>query len=173
LVSSANALKAAGDAEHIFTWDNGKGRFAEGKAPKGMAGWTGDSIDVPTPTPVPVVKGETPIVVSHHSKNGWWDDPFDAMVSFEKLRTQLVPAHIKRNELAPLGQKATAFFKEVQKHGIMGKPFAAMRSGYYAAVASTLFDLKKPKDAAYYLKIALGYQADNAEALALKGKMGK
>ena len=173
MVSSASALKGASDAEHIFTWDNGKGRFAEGKAPKGMAGWTGDSIDIPTPTPVPVVKGETPVVVSHPSKSGWWDEPFDAGKSYEKLKTQLVPMHIKRNELAPLGQKATAFFKEVQKQGITGKPFAAMRSGYYTAVASSLFDLKKSKDAAYYLKIALGYQADNAEALALKAKMGQ
>lgn len=175
LASSSDVPKSASDADHVFSWDSGKIRFAEGKAPRGMAGWTGESIDVPTPTPAPIVKtASTPVVVaSHPSANGWWDEPFDMAKSFEKLKNQLVPMHIKRNELALLGQKATAYFKELQKRGVVGKEFAAMRSGYYTAVASSLLGQNKPKDAAYYLKIALGFQADNVEALALKEKLSK
>jgi hypothetical protein len=85
----------------------------------------------------------------------------------------LVPQLIGKNQIAVLGQKANAFFKEAQKNGVKGKDFADMRSSYYTAVASSLLNAGRAKDAAYYLKIALSYQPDNAEALALKAKIGQ
>ncbi len=170
LVSAKETPKDKDSAEHVFMWDNTKNLFAENTY-KGVAGWGGDSILRPTPTSVPQM-AKVPSA-SHPSLTGWWDEPFDANKSFTRLKTELVPQLIQKNQIAVLGQKANAFFKEAQKNGVKSKDFAVMRSGYYTAVASTLLDMKRNKDAAYYLKIALSYQSDNADALALKGKLGQ
>lgn len=169
-VSSQEQPKNASAAEHVFVWDKNNTQLVEASY-KGIAGWAGESILLPTPTAVPVQVAKVSQPVSHPSANGWWDEPFDANKSFGRLKTELVPQLIQKNQIAVLGQKATAFFKEVQKNGVKGKAFAAMRSGYYAAVATTLFNMNKAKDAAFYLKIALSYQSDNADALALKAKI--
>ncbi len=170
-VSSQEQPKNASAAEHVFVWDKANGQLVEASY-KAVAGWEGDSILLPTPTAVPQVQvAKAAQAVSHPSANGWWDEPFDANKSFGRLKTELVPQLIQKNQIAVLGQKATAFFKEAQKNEIKGKEFAGMRSGYYAAVATTLFNMNKAKDAAFYLKIALSYQSDNADALALKAKM--
>jgi len=170
LVSAKATPKDTNSAEHVFMWDKTKNLFAENTY-KGVAGWAGDSILQPTPTAVPQVAKA--IAVSHPLSTGWWDEPFDANKSFARLKTELVPQLIQKNQIAVLGQKANAFFKEAQKNGVKGKDFAVMRSGYYTAVASTLLDMKRNSDAAYYLKIALSCQSDNADALALKGKLGQ
>jgi hypothetical protein len=171
LVSSKEQPKNASSAEHTFVWDKTKLVLAEASY-KSVAGWEGDSILQPTPTAIPAAQlAQAAKAASHPSANGWWDEPFDANKSFARLKTELVPDLIQKNQISVLGQKATAFFKEAQKNGLKGKDFAAMRSGYYAAVASTLFNMNKAKDAAFYLKIALSYQADNAEALGLKVKI--
>lgn len=168
LVSSKSTPKDNDSAEHVFLWDKTKNLFAEATY-KGVAGWEGDSILLPTPTTIPQVVQAAP--ASHPSANGWWDEPFDANKSFTRLKTELVPQLIGKNQIAVLGQKANAFFKEAQKNGVQGKDFIAMRSGYYTAVASSLLNASRAKDAAYYLKIALSYQPDNAEAQTLKAKM--
>ena len=51
------------------------------------------------------------------------------------------------------------------------KDVNALRASYYAAVASTLLDMGNKKDANYYLKTALSFQADNPDALAVKEKL--
>jgi hypothetical protein len=171
LVSATAVPKNNSSAEHVFEWDKTKSLFAEASY-KSVAGWEGDSILLPTPTAIPVQVAKTnPVAVSHPSATGWWDEPFDANKSYLVLKTQLVPQLIQKNQIAALGQKANAFFKEAQKNGVKGKDFSVMRSGYYTAVASALLDMNKAKDAAYYLKIALSYQSDNAEAVALKAKI--
>jgi len=171
LVSSKEQPKGESNAEHVFVWDKTSLQLAEASY-KGIAGWTGDSILQPTPTPLPQSQvAQAAKLVTHPSSEGWWDEPFDANKSFDRLKTELVPQLIPKNQIVALGQKANAFFKKAQQAGVKGKDFAAMRSGYYAAVANTLFNLNKTKDAAFYLKIALGYQADNADALALKAKL--
>jgi hypothetical protein len=174
LVSAKALPKDSGSAEHVFSWDKAKNLFVE-TGYKGAAGWEGDSILLPTPTAIPpskpVLAKNPPAAVGNHSATIWWNVPFDANKTFLRLKTELVPQLIQKNQIMALGQKANAFFKEAQKNGVKGKDFAAMRSGYYTAVSSTLLDMKRTKDAAFYLKIALSYQTDNAEALALKGKM--
>lgn len=170
LVSAKAMPKNDDSADHVFNWDKTKNLFVEATY-KGVAGWQGDSILLPTPTAIPQVAQAPKLAVSHPSPTGWWDEPFDANKTFSRLKTELVPQLIQKNQIAVLGQKANAFFKEAQKNGVKGKEFAVMRSGYYTAVASTLLDMKRNSDAAYYLKIALSYQPDNAEALALKAKI--
>jgi hypothetical protein len=171
LVSATAMPKNNSSAEHVFEWDKTKSLFAEASC-KSVAGWEGDSILLPTPTAVPVQLAQAgkPVAVQI-APNGWWEVPFDANKSYLQLKTELVPQLIQKNQIASLGQKANAFFKEAQKNGVKGKDFAAMRSGYYTAVASSLFNLNRAKDAAFYLKIALSYQSDNVEAQALKAKM--
>jgi hypothetical protein len=171
LVSAKEIPKDNDSADHVFTWDKTKNLFVEASY-KRVAGWEGDSILLPTPTAIPQMVQAAP-AISYPSANGWWDEPFDANKSFARLKTELVPQLIGKNQIAGLGQKANAFFKEAQKNGVKGKDFADMRSGYYTAVASSLFTASRAKDAAYYLKIALSYQPDNAEALALKTKIGQ
>ena len=102
---------------------------------------------------------------------GWWDEPMDAQASLTKLDTELVPGLLKKGQIVTLGQKASAFFNELQKEKVPMKEINGMRSSYYAAVASTLLDMGNKKDAAYYLKIALSFQSDNADALAVKEKL--
>jgi hypothetical protein len=171
LVSAQSMPKDSGSAEHVFNWDNTKNSFIEASY-KSVAGWEGDSILLPTPTAVPVQVAQAGKPTAPQiAPNGWWEVPFDANKSYMKLKTEMVPALIQKNQMAPLGQKANAFFKEAQKSGVAGKGFAAMRSGYYTAVASALLNANRAKDAAYYLKIDLSYQSDNAEALALKAKL--
>jgi len=176
--SSKELPKDKDGAEHVFSWSDAKGKFVEEKS-SGAAGWSGSSIEGPAP---PVVeakatvaeKDQEPVKVakaSHPSANGWWDEPIDIDASMTKLKTELVPDLLKKNQIAVLGQKAKAFFGELQKEGKKNTEINALRSSYYAAVASTLLDMGNKKDAAYYLKSALQFQADNADALAVKGKM--
>ena len=174
LVSAKALPKNVDSAEHVFTWDKTKNLFAEASYID-VAGWVGNSILFPTPTAIPQPKlvqvKNPPVAAGHPMGANWWDEPFDASKSFVRLKTELVPQLISKNQMPVLGQKANAFFKEAQKNGVKGKDFAAMRSGYYTAVASSLVSLSRAKDAAFYLKLALSFQADNAEALALKGKV--
>jgi hypothetical protein len=95
----------------------------------------------------------------------------DAQTSLIKLSTELVPQLIKKGQIVVLGQKAGAFFTELQKQKTPHETVNNMRSSYYASVASTLLDMGNKKDAAYYLKIALGFQADNPDALGIKAKL--
>ncbi len=177
--SSKNLPKEKADAEHVFSWDEAKSQYAEGKT-SSTAGWTGASISVPVTIAAVEEKSgksnETKAVVSapkagHPSKNGWWDDPLDAQAASVKLNTELTPRYIKKGQIAVLGQKARAFFGELQKKKVDGKSINGMRAGYYAAVASTLLDMGNKKDAMYYLKTAFSFQVDNPDALALKEKM--
>jgi hypothetical protein len=103
----------------------------------------------------------------------WWDEPFDAMAAFDKLRTQLVPDLIAKGQMAVLGKDAAAFFAQAKKDGATPEALSAMRCGYYTAIASQLFDQGRVKDAAYYLKIALSSQPNNPDTLALKAKLDK
>jgi len=175
--SSKEFAKDRSDAEHVLAWDDAKIQFVESKpAPGGPAGWTGASIAAAEvvaaiPATVASVPAEKPIPASHPSKNGWWDEPLDPQAALTKLKTELVPDLIKKNQVAVLGQKAKAFFAELQKQKMSGKDINGFRSSYYAAVASTMLDMGSKKDAAYYLKTALSFQSDNPDALALKEKM--
>lgn len=177
LCSSKDFPKDKADAEHVFSWDEAKSAFTEEKS-SSATGWTGASIAKPVPTEV---KTEPQTVAqasqspapkaSHPSKNGWWDDPLDPAAASAKLNSELVPDLIKKGQIAVLGQKAKAFFSELQKRKSSPEAINGFRAGYYAAVASTLLDSGKNKDAAYYLKLALSFQADNADALAVKAKL--
>ncbi len=177
--SSKVSPKEKNDAEHVFSWDEAKSQYAEGKTST-AAGWTGSSISAPATVvvaetkPVKVVEAK-PVVsepkTTHPSKNGWWDEPLDAQAASSKLNTELAPQYIRKGQIAVLGQKARALFSELQKKKVDGKSINGMRAGYYAAVASTLLDMGNKKDAAYYLKIAFSFQADNPDAVALKEKM--
>ncbi len=181
--SSKEMPKDRTDGEHVFSWDEGKSQYAEGKS-TGTAGWTGASISIPVvvvekkpvetvpKTFAPSVTTEKPIVkASHPSKNGWWDEPLDKDAGATKLRTELVPALIKKGDVAGLGKKAKAFFEVLDKKGVSQKEIASIRSGYYAAVASAVLDNGDAKGAKYYLKLALTLQADNPDALLLKEKI--
>lgn len=88
-----------------------------------------------------------------------------------KLKTELVPNLIKKDQVAVLGQKAKAFFAELQKQKVSGTDINNMRATYYAAVASTFSDMGSAKEAKFYLKTALSFQSDNPDALVLKDKM--
>lgn len=176
--SAKQFAKDRGDAEHILVWDAAKDKFIETKpAEGGMAGWSGSSIAVAETavskpaTVASVLTAEKPKKPTHSSGKGWWDEPLDAAASMMKLRTELVPDLIKKNQVPVLGQKASAFFNELQKAGKTRQEVNGMRASYYAAVASTLFDLGHKKDAAYYLKTAFTFQKDNEDALAVKEKM--
>ena len=159
------------EAEHEFAWDGAKDAFMEPKvAAGGLAGWAGDSIAQPKVESNPVTLA-TVKKVSHPSKNGWWDEPLDAAAASAKLNTELVPNLLKRGQIVVLGQKARALFEELQKQKVPTKDINGLRSSYYAAVASTLLDMGNKKDASYYLKTALSFQADNPDALALKAKL--
>jgi hypothetical protein len=176
--SSKGLPKDKDDAEHVFSWDAGKALFGEVQT-AGLAGWSGSSIMIPTTKVVeakasPVASQATPVnvvKVSHPSKDGWWDEPLDPQAAFQKLKMELVPETVKKGQIVVLGQKANSFFTEVKKKGVAGAEFAGMRAGYYAAVASALLDKGNPKDAAYYLKIAASFQADNPDVVALKEKL--
>src|ERR1039458_7120228 len=119
--SSKEFVKDRASAEHVLAWDDTKSQFAESQpAPGGLAGWSGASIAVPVvaetkPATVAAVQPPKPAKESHPSKNGWWDEPLDVQASSGKLNTELVPQLIKKNQIAVLGQKASAFFKELQK----------------------------------------------------------
>ncbi len=174
LCSSKEAPKDKPDAEHVFAWDEAKGQFADENVVTAANGWSGFSIAIATP--VVAAQAASPASVKpakpgRKSAAGWWDVPFDAQVSFDKLKKEIVPDRIKDNKIAQLGQDAKAFFQEAQKNGVKGKDFIAMRAGYYAAVANALYSLNHNKDAAYYLDLALKLQSDNPEGLALKEKM--
>lgn len=174
LCSSKEYAKDRNDAELVLAWDGTKSKFLTNKS--GVTGWTGSSIlvaEAPTPT---AQSKEVKLAVkpagkpSKPSANGWWDDPLDADAAMAKLKTELVPDLIGKNQLAVLGQKATAFFNEVKKKN-PGADIKGMRASYYAAVADTLLGQGKKKDAAYYVKTALSFQKDNADALAIKAKL--
>lgn len=169
--SSKSFPKDEGEAEHELVWDGAKDAFMEPKVPAGgLAGWTGDSIAQlkVESNPVTVAAIKKP---SHPSKTGWWDEPLDAAAASAKLNTELVPDLLKKGQIVVLGQKARAFFDELQKQKVPNKDINDLRSGYYAAVASTLLDMGNKKDASYYLKTALSFQADNADALAVKARL--
>ena len=176
--SSKEMPKDKDGAEHTFSWNEAKGRFADEKS-SGAAGWSGSSIEAPA---APVVEAKATVAdkttqpvkavkASHPSATGWWDEPLDTDAAMAKLKTELVPDLLKKNQIAVLGQKAKAFFGELQKEGKKNADINPLRATYYAAVASTLLDMGSKKDAAYYLKTAFSFQADNADALALKAKM--
>ncbi len=168
--ASKDFPKDEGSADHVFSWNGAQSRFAEAKpAAGGLAGWSGSSIAVPVVQTA--AAPQTVAAVHHASKNGWWDDPMDPQAASAKLNKELVPDLIKKGQIATLGQKAKAFFAELQKQKVSGKDINGMRSGYYTAVATTLLDMGSKKDAAYYLKIALSFQADNPDAVALKAKL--
>lgn len=176
--SSKAYPKDQSDAEHVLAWNGAKDEFLETQSPSGgMAGWSGASIAVPA-KPVeanPVTVASNPPVTSpkptHPSKNGWWEEPLDPQAASTKLDTELVPDLLKKGQIAVLGQKAKAFFSELQKQKTSAKDINVLRASYYAAVASTLLDMGNRKDAAFYLKTALNFQSDNPDALALKDKM--
>lgn len=174
--SSKQYAKERTDAEVILAWDTPKEKFMTNKS--GLTGWNGFSVLVaevpPTPTAVtvdtkPVVK--TAMKPGKPSVNGWWDEPFDSEAAMTKLKSELVPDLIKKNQVAVLGQKAAAFFNALQKKKTSAQDIKRMRASYYAAVADTLLEMGKKKDAAYYLKTAFSFQKDNADALAVQGKM--
>lgn len=184
LVSTKEEPKDKGSAEHVISWNEAKGEFVEANAPAGgVAGWSGFSIAAPS---VPIVEAKVDtkpntispdtapaqsVKASHPSANGWWDEPLDITASTNKLKTELVPQYIKKGQIAVLGQKAKAFFMALQKHGSTAAQVNSSRASYYAAVASSLFDGGNAKDAKFYLKTALSFQADNPDALALKDKI--
>ncbi|HVZ80983.1 MAG TPA: hypothetical protein VHE12_09355 [bacterium] len=174
--SSKGYAKDRTDAELILAWEPTKEKFLTTKS--GVAGWTGTSIlvaEAPA-TPTPGNKG-TEVVskpaakTSKPSADGWWDDPLDPQAAMLKLKNELIPALIKGNQIAVLGQKAKIFFAALEKQGTPAKDISGMRSSYYASVASVLADMGKKKDAAYYLKIALGFQKDNPDAMAVQAKL--
>ncbi len=178
LASSKENPKDAGDAEHVFAWDEAQSKYLEGKS-NGAAGWSGASIEVPAapaavkpvvPSPA-LASSAAPPAGTRPSKNGWWDEPLAADTAGAKLKTELVPDLIKKGEIAVLGQKAKALFAALEKNGTSAKEITGIRSGYYAAVASATLDNGNAKDAKYYLKLALQLQADNPDALALKEKI--
>ncbi len=175
--SSKEFAKDRSDAEHVLAWDDAKKQFAESKAaPGGSAGWSGTAIaiaEVPETKPavVAAVPAEKPLKESHPSKNGWWDEPLDPPTAMTKLKAELVPNLIKKNQVAVLGQKAKSFFAELQKQKVASKDINGMRASYYAAVASTFSDMGSAKEAKFYLKTALSFQSDNPDALALKDKI--
>ncbi len=175
--SSKEFAKDRNDAEHVLAWDDAKGKFLESKPTSGgTAGWSGTSIAVAEaaetqPATVAAAPAEKPVQESHPSKNGWWDEPLDPPTALSKLKTDLVPTLIKKDQVAVLGQKAKAFFIELQKQKVSEKDISSMRATYYAAVASTFLDLGSAKEAKFYLKTALSFQSDNPDALALKDKM--
>jgi hypothetical protein len=175
--SSKAFPKDESEAEHVLAWDGTRDWFAEPKpATGGLAGWSGDSIAQEKIEPTPVIVASAPATAasvksSHLSKNGWWDEPLDPQAASTKLDTELVPDLIKKNQIAVLGQKAKALFSELQKEKVDAKTINGLRSSYYAAVASTLLDMGSKKDAGYYLKIALSFQADNPDALTVKEKL--
>lgn len=176
--SSKTFPKDKSDSEHVLAWDNTKDQFIESKpAAGGLAGWSGASILPPEeasttkPATVASIPTEKTPKSSHHSAKGWWDEPLDAQASLTKLNTEMVPQLIKKGQIVVLGQKAGAFFTELQKEKTPSKDIKGMRASYYAAVASTLLDMGLKKDASYYLKIAFSFQADNTDALAVKAKL--
>ncbi len=175
--SSKDFVKDRNDAEHVLDWDGAKKQFVESKAALGgPAGWSGTSIAVAEvaenkPAIAPAASNEKPVKESHPSKNGWWDEPLDPQTAMTKLNTELVPNLIKKDQVAVLGQKAKAFFNELQKEKVPGKDINGMRASYYAAVASTFSDQGSGKEAKFYLKTALSFQSDNPDALALKEKL--
>jgi hypothetical protein len=124
---------------------------------------------IPTTVPQPIASS-TPAQVS---SDNWWSMPFDALASFEKLKTQMVPEMIGKGQMAALDKNATAFFNAAQKDGASEKDVMSLKAGYYAAVASEFFTRKQAEDAAIYLNTAFSIQADNVDALALKVKMDK
>ena len=172
--SSKTFPKEEGEAEHVLAWDGAKDAFVEPKvAAGGLAGWSGDSIAQPKveSNPVTVVSASKGLKPSHPSKNGWWDEPLDLSAASTKLNTELVPDLLKKGQIVVLGQKARAFFEELQKEGKKNSEINPLRASYYAAVSDTLLGMGQKKDAAYYLKTALSFQADNADALAVKAKL--
>lgn len=174
LCSSKAFPKDEGDAEHILVWDGGKDSFAEPKAAAGgLVGWSGDSLAQPKVETAPVTVASVPKLVkaSHPSKNGWWDEPLDASAASTKLDSELAPDLLKKGQIVVLGQKAKAFFGELQKEKTPAKDINSMKASYYAAVASTLLDMGNKKDAGYYLKTAFSFQADNPDAAAVKAKL--
>ena len=183
LCSSKESPKDTGGAEHVFSWDELKSRYSEGKS-SGPAGWSGSSIAVPvaaaapkpivTPPPSALVAPSSPasaVNAKHKAKNGWWDEPLDAQASLQKLKTEIVPQLVKDKQIPVMGQKAKAFFEAVADSGVKGKELASMRATYYAAVASATLDEGDAKGAAYYLKTVFQLQPDNPDGLAVKAKL--
>jgi len=121
-------------------------------------------------TAVAPAKKPKPIEVS---ADGWWDKPFDALSAFEKLKANLVPGLIADKKMSLLGKCANAFFSAAKKDGATPQALSTFKAGYYAAIASELLGKNKAKEAAYYLKLALSIQSDNADALAVKARMDK
>jgi hypothetical protein len=173
LCSSKGVPKDTNDAEHVFAWDEALAKFSEGKT-SSTAGWTGSSIAIPEKTDSAKTKPVTQAAAApkgQPSKSGWWDEPLDLQTASAKLNTELVPAFIQKGEIAVLGQKAKAFFAELQKKGVAAKDITGVRSSYYAAVASAVLEKGDAKGAAYYLRTALQLQPDNPEALAVKERI--
>jgi hypothetical protein len=180
LCSSKEAPKDHATAEHAFDWDETQSQFVDQMVVQTAGTWSGSSLRIATPLPTAVpasavaAVAPAPVKVAEALKKkgkGWWDEPLDAQASLTKLKTEIVPDLIKKNQIVQLGQQATAFFQAVHQSGVAGKDFASMRATYYAAVAQALLDNGSKKDAAFYLKTALTFQADNPDALAMKEKL--
>jgi hypothetical protein len=183
LCSSRSAPQKVEDAEHVYTWNDKKSIFVD--APSSTASdWTVGA----TPTveavaqAMPTASSEAPsvpatvaaavsTVPSAKSSAGWWSEPIQPESDLAQLENQMVPDAVRSGQIAPLGKKANAFFAAARSQGITGSALAKMRAGYYAAVASAVAGSKDPKDAGYYLNLALKLDPTNAQAVALKSQI--
>ncbi len=148
--ASKETPKDRATSEHAFDWDETQSQFVDQMVVQTAGNWSGSSLriatPIPTAAPAPAVAAAAPAPVkvseapAKKKGKGWWDEPLDAQASLAKLKTDIVPDLIKKNQIVVLGQEATAFFQAVHQSGITGKDFASMRATYYAAVAQALMD---------------------------------
>lgn len=101
----------------------------------------------------------------------WWKEPMNPSAAYHQLKTSLVPARIKANNLSLLGQQAKSFFDALRAKGVDKMHFSDYRAGYYTAVARALKENGKPQEAKNYVGMVLKGRPDFQEAIQLQSEM--
>ena len=101
----------------------------------------------------------------------WWPTPFVASTAYAKLKTEIVPARVKANQLNELGKDAKPFFAKLLETGVKGQEFTNYKVGYYTAIGANLLKQNDKVRAEYYVDNALKVSPSDKDALAVKAQI--
>jgi len=101
----------------------------------------------------------------------WIPTPFVASTAFAKLKNDIVPSYVEKNQLKGLGVEAKAFFDKLVASGVKGADLNGYKVGYYNAIAEGLMKKNDNARAKYYLDHSLALVPADKEALALKARL--
>jgi len=127
----------------------------------------GKSVAAPATTAV----ASTASTASATTAAAWWPTPFAATTAYAKLKTEIVPARVKANQLNELGKDAKPFFAKLLETGVKGQEFTNYKVGYYTAIGANLLKQNDKVRAEYYIDNALKISPSDKDALAVKAQI--